>query len=147
MIVVVGGNARGVGKTTLICAILRAFPQGQWRALKVTPHHHLQESGDTQRFRAAGAIEAYLRSVAHLPALETGNWIIESNRILHLLTPDAYIFIQAAQPPDEKSPDRWHLDQAAIVLRGWVPSDHLPPPVRSLVQHLCEHTQPETPTS
>ena len=142
MIVVVGGNARGVGKTTLICAIIRAFPQGQWRALKVTPHHHLQDSGDTERFRAAGAIEAYLRSVAHLPSLETGNWIIESNRILHLLTPDAYIFIQAAHPPDEKPQDRWHLDQAAIVLRDWQPSEELPPPVRSLVQHLCEHTQP-----
>ena len=136
MIVVVGGNARGVGKTTLICAILRAFPQGQWRALKVTPHHHLQESGDTQRFRAAGALEVYLRSVAHLPALETGNWIIESNRILHLLKPDAYIFIQSAHPPDEKPPDRWHLEQATLVLRGWQPSEELPPAVRLIVQRL-----------
>ena len=140
MILVVGGNARGVGKTTLICAILRAFPQGQWRALKVTPHHHLQESGDTQRFRAAGAIEAYLRSVAHLPALETGNWIIESNRILHLLTPAAYVFIQASQSPDEKPQDRWHLDQAAIVLRDWQPSEELPSPVSSLLGRLFEPT-------
>ncbi len=140
MIVVVGGNARGVGKTTLICAIIRAFPQGQWRALKVTPHDHLHESGDTERFRAAGAIEAYLRSVGHLPALETGNWIIESNRILNLLTPGAYIFIQAAHPPDEKPVDRWHLEQTALVLRDWVPSETLPPPVRSLIERLCEPT-------
>ena len=138
MIVVVGGNARGVGKTTLICAIIRAFPQGQWRALKVTPHDHLKESGDTQRFRAAGAIEAYLRSVAHLPALETGNWVIESNRILHLLTPDAYIFIQAANPPEEKPLDRWHLEQAALVLRDWAPSEELPPQVRWLIERLFE---------
>ena len=138
MIVVVGGNARGVGKTTLICAIIRAFPQRQWRALKVTPHDHLKESGDTQRFRAAGAIEAYLRSVAHLPALETGNWVIESNRILHLLTPDAYIFIQAANPPEEKPLDRWHLEQAALVLRDWAPSEELPPQVRWLIERLFE---------
>ena len=140
MIVVVGGNARGVGKTTLICAIIRAFPQGQWRALKVTPHDHLKESGDTQRFRAAGAIEAYLRSVPHLPALETGNWIIESNRILHLLTPDAYIFIQAANPPEEKPLDRWHLVQAALVLRDWAPSEELPPTIRSLIGRLLDPT-------
>ena len=136
MIVVVGGNARGVGKTTLICAVIRAFPQTQWRALKVTPHDHLKESGDTQRFRAAGAIEAYLRSVAHLPALETGNWIIESNRILHLLTPDAYIFIQAAHPIDEKPRDRWHLEQAAVVLHEWAFTDELPEIVSGLVARL-----------
>ena len=140
MIIVVGGNARGVGKTTLICAIIRAFPQGQWRALKVTPHDHWKESGDTQRFRAAGAIEAYLRSVAHLPALETGNWIIESNRILHLLTPDAYIFIQAADPPDEKPLDRWHLEQATLVLRDWAFTDELPPTIRSLMGRLLDPT-------
>ena len=136
MIIVVGGNARGVGKTTLVCAIIRAFPQYEWRALKVTPHDHLKESGDTQRFRAAGAVEAHLQSVAHLPALETGNWIIESNRILHLLSPDAYLFIQAKNPPDEKPLARWHLEQAAIVLRDWTPSEELPPSVSALMERF-----------
>ncbi len=133
MIVVVGGNARGVGKTTLICSMIRAFPHFAWQALKVTPHHHLQESGDTERFLAAGARAAYLRSPNRLPPLDEGHWIIESNRILDVLTPDVYLFLQASAPPDEKPVDRWHLHRAQLVLRDWVPSGELPEAVRSLI--------------
>ena len=138
MIIAVGGNARGVGKTTLICAILRAFPDRAWQALKVTPHHHLHASGDTERFLAAGAQTAYLRSPAHLPGLGEGHWLIESNRILDVLAPDAYIFLQATAPPDEKPRERWRLDQASLVLRDWTPSDTLPAEVRRLLTSLLE---------
>lgn len=136
MILAVGGNARGTGKTTLICAIIRQCPELAWHALKVTPHEHLHESGDTARFRAAGAVEAYLRSTADLPALDQGNWIIESNRILHLLTPDAYIFIQGDDVVDEKPQSRWHLPQADVILRGWMPADELPAAVSALLNRL-----------
>lgn len=145
MTIVVGGNARHVGKTTLICAIIRAFPQLEWQAVKVTPHEHLNESGDTERFLAAGAQAAYLRSVSRLPALDTGNWIIESNRILDLLKPDGYIFVQGERVEDEKPRSRWHLERAALVLKGWVPSLGLPESVEVLVARLsaeCGYPQP-----
>ena len=137
MIVATGGNARGVGKTTLLCAILRAYPG--WHALKVTPHdEHLSASGDTERFITAGALSAHLRSPTQLPSFEEGNWLIESNRILDLLTPDAYIFIQANQPEDEKPQSRWHLSRANVVLRDWEPSPHLPAEVSQLISSLLK---------
>src|SRR5260370_1098850 len=74
VIVVVGGNARNVGKTSLICGILRAFPEFNWRVLKITPHEHRSASGDTRRFVEAGAREAHLNGVE---SFETGNWLIE----------------------------------------------------------------------
>ncbi len=135
MTVVVGGNARNVGKTTLICAIIAAFPQLNWQALKITPHEHLSASGDTERFLAAGAQCAYLRSLAHLPPLENGNWLIESNRILQVLRPDAYIFLQGLAVEDEKPRSRWHLEHADLVLKGWSPSG-LPQSVEALVARL-----------
>lgn len=39
-ILVVGGISRKVGKTSLIEAILRAFPERQWTAVKVSSHLH-----------------------------------------------------------------------------------------------------------
>ena len=138
MIIVVGSNARNAGKTSLICAIIRHWPHLQWQALKVTPHHHLHQSGDTARFRQAGAAQAFLRSMDHLPALE-GHWIIESNRILEVHTPDAYIFLEAPSPLNEKPPERWRLHQAQVHLQGWAPSEHeLPAPVRELISSLLK---------
>jgi hypothetical protein len=37
---VVGGQARGVGKTALVVDVIRAFPDGAWTAVKITPHGH-----------------------------------------------------------------------------------------------------------
>lgn len=136
MTIVVGGNARKVGKTTLICAIISAFPHLNWQALKVSPHAHRNESGDTERFRAAGAAMAELRSVSGLPPLGTGNWIIESNRILDLLQPDGYIFLEGENVEDEKPRSRWHEEQAHLVLKGWQPAAGLPESVAALVARL-----------
>ena len=38
--VVVGGHARGVGKTALVVDIIRAFPEAGWIAVKISPHGH-----------------------------------------------------------------------------------------------------------
>jgi hypothetical protein len=137
VIIVVGGNARHVGKTTLICAILHAFPGIPWQVLKVTPHEHLPENGgDTTRFLSAGATTAVLRSPNHLPALDTGHWIVESNRILDVVKADAYIFLRAEAPPDEKPQARWHLDKADVILQNWAPTPQLPDAVRQLISSL-----------
>jgi Molybdopterin-guanine dinucleotide biosynthesis protein len=40
VIVVVGGQSRKVGKTTVVCEILRATPERGWIAIKISPHAH-----------------------------------------------------------------------------------------------------------
>jgi molybdopterin-guanine dinucleotide biosynthesis protein len=39
-VMVVGGQARNVGKTSLIASLLRRFAHLNWTAVKVTSHHH-----------------------------------------------------------------------------------------------------------
>ena len=85
---VVGGHARGVGKTALVEDVIRAFPQACWTALKITSHAHgdsreqLAPAGsspaaildeetdrstnvDTSRYLAAGARRAFWLRVRH----------------------------------------------------------------------------------
>ena len=80
-LILVGGQARNVGKTTLVCNIIAAFPQFRWNAAKVTNHRHnaagceLRAKGvswsvweqisaevetDTSRFIRSGAQRAWL---------------------------------------------------------------------------------------
>jgi hypothetical protein len=75
-LIVVGGQTKNVGKTTLICNIVSAFPQVKWTAVKISNHAHspqhcdklkqgsgwtiwqqspTTEHGDTARFLRAGA--------------------------------------------------------------------------------------------
>jgi hypothetical protein len=91
-VVVVGGGARGVGKTTLVCGVICALPEFAWIAVKVTTHAHSglapvyeeivnREAGgersggwipaagreadtDTARYLAAGARRAFLVSAS-----------------------------------------------------------------------------------
>jgi hypothetical protein len=83
-LLVVGGHSRGVGKTSLVVDLIRAFPEAAWTAVKITQYGHgvcarhgggcdcaPQGSGvaldeerergtdtDTSRFLAAGAVRA-----------------------------------------------------------------------------------------
>lgn len=80
-LIIVGGQTKSVGKTTLVCNILTAFPNLEWVALKVTTHAHtprdcrLHSEGlgwflweqtrigtdtDSARFLAAGARRSFL---------------------------------------------------------------------------------------
>lgn len=72
-VVVVSGSGRKVGKTAVGCALIRALPDWQWAAVKVTPHAHGREDGiyeewegdsekDTGRYLAAGAKRSFLVS-------------------------------------------------------------------------------------
>ena len=40
MIIAVGGQTRNVGKTTVVESIIRAFPERNWTAMKITQHGH-----------------------------------------------------------------------------------------------------------
>jgi hypothetical protein len=78
--IVVGGHSRNVGKTSVTAALIRAFKEYPWTAIKISSHQHLdihihphekrehdcsiyeeldrEGSSDTSRFLAAGASRA-----------------------------------------------------------------------------------------
>ena len=83
-LIVVGGQAKDVGKTTLVCNIIAAFPRFRWTAVKFTGHSHIPENSrllvqtkdysicqqspsgggnDTARYLSAGAARALLVQV------------------------------------------------------------------------------------
>ncbi len=118
MLLVVGGQGRGAGKTAVIAALIRATPEAAWTAVKLSGHAHgaAPEAGrlvsaqaaadetDAGRYLRAGARRAYLAAagpeqirqvVAALRALPDwgGDWIIESNRVLEWLEPDLYLAV------------------------------------------------------
>src|SRR3954454_16479624 len=45
-LIVVGGQTKNIGKTTLICNIIAAFRQFHWTAVKISLHSH--EPGDCE---------------------------------------------------------------------------------------------------
>ncbi|MFZ1938964.1 MAG: hypothetical protein WBE56_09295 [Terracidiphilus sp.] len=108
-IIVVGGGGRGAGKTALICGLVRALPDRNWTAIKITSHAHelaepiLEErlagqGTDTSRYLAAGAKHALLVTanegglgalVQKILGEHPGSHLIfESNSVLNHLKPD-----------------------------------------------------------
>lgn len=118
MLVVVGGQGRGAGKTAVIAGLICAIPEASWTAVKISGHAHgrLPERGfelvrqargdatDAGRYLAAGAVEAYWLRTAEdslrmaVPAIQRlrcrgGHLILESNRVLEYLEPDLYLAV------------------------------------------------------
>ncbi len=48
-VVVVGGQARRVGKTSVVCGLIAAMPERRWTAIKITQHGHHICAGDGGR--------------------------------------------------------------------------------------------------
>jgi hypothetical protein len=118
MRIIVGGESRKCGKTTVVCRLLRGFPDIAWTAVKISGHDHGLPSGvwalssestagqenDTQRYLAAGATQAlWLRGdvEAALPALHerlarSPHWIVESTSAAAWLEHDFSILVTAA---------------------------------------------------
>jgi len=74
-VIVVGGAGHGVGKTALVCGLIRALPEIEWTAVKITSHDYGRGAGiweessategtDTSRYLAAGARRALLVTAA-----------------------------------------------------------------------------------
>ncbi len=40
MLVIVGGHSRNIGKTSVVCGIIRGIPEARWSAVKVTQYGH-----------------------------------------------------------------------------------------------------------
>ena len=49
MLVVVGGHSRNIGKTSVVCALIRATPELRWTAIKITQfgHHVCAKDGES----------------------------------------------------------------------------------------------------
>jgi molybdopterin-guanine dinucleotide biosynthesis protein len=117
MIVVVGGSSRKAGKTTVMCEIIAATSEAQWTAIKLTPHaHDPSRTGDTERYRAAGAIKAIITQA--LPEHLEGNLIIESNSILATLVPDLFVFVESEG--EQKPSALEHAHRADVILQSHV---------------------------
>jgi len=91
MVVVIGGHTRNIGKTSVVCAVIRALPDWNWTAIKIKRYGHgicsrhrglcdcpdpkhpvtvseengASPSSDSGRFPAAGAARAFwIRTLA-----------------------------------------------------------------------------------
>jgi len=120
-IIVVGGSAKNVGKTTLVCGLIAALDSLRLTAVKITTdaHHGLAPiyeekcagpATDTARYIAAGAERAFLltgppeRDLAEAleefwPLIGRGaNLIFESNRVMNHLNVDTCLMVRENQP-------------------------------------------------
>jgi hypothetical protein len=116
-IIVVGGSAKGVGKTTLVCGLIAALDEFRWTAVKITsdvheglPSIYEEKSAgpktDTARYLAAGAERAFLLTVLperilaealneFWPHIGRGvNLIFESNRVAGCVNADVCVLVQ-----------------------------------------------------
>jgi hypothetical protein len=118
-VIVVGGGGRGAGKTALVCGLMRALPEIDWTAVKITTHEHGKatpvweettpgQETDTARYLAAGARRALLVTASENalgPILEqilkesspTASLIFESNSVLRHVRPNV-CFCAATSP-------------------------------------------------
>jgi hypothetical protein len=141
-IVVVGGQARNVGKTSLVANLIKAVPERRWTAVKISQHEHdlpqhasyiIREEGnssgdgDTCRYLQAGARRALLLSARPgrlrdaIPALRrelrrADDVIMESNSVLEFLEPDVYLAVLDPAIIDFKSSARQYLQLASAVV-------------------------------
>ena len=143
-IVVVGGTARNVGKTSVVAGLIAATPQMRWTAFKVTPHWHGEPSTsnepvdlteetdpkagtDSARFLAAGAVRSLWVRVRTgdlalaMPLIRkemdrAENTIFESNSILGFLHPDLYLTVFGDAADNFKKSAELYLPSADAVL-------------------------------
>ncbi len=121
--VVVGGSARNVGKTSLICGLISAMPECPWTVVKITSHDHGKtapiweetqagQGTDTARYLAAGARRALLVTAGDgkIPTAELGaataddRWLIfETNQVQSLPKPDLLLALIGPEETDSKS--------------------------------------------
>jgi hypothetical protein len=153
-IVVVGGNGKDVGKTSVVCAVIAALREFEWTAVKITGHDYgpsaseggrfsnqtIREEGradedtDTAKYLAAGARRALLvmRSGAEVPIAEIRRAvgrdrtvIFESNRIVDSVRPDVCIAVVGGMER-KASFVRLLRTANAVVMVGGSKADDLP---------------------
>lgn len=139
MIVVIGGQCRNVGKTTLVSDVIRATRDAGWYAIKLTRHRHglagsapqlteelnASSETDTGRFLLAGARRCFwLRAPGEVepaaallePLAREAPLIIESNSILAAVQPDLYYLIVDPRLDDFKESARRYAPRADALI-------------------------------
>ncbi|MCW5980401.1 MAG: hypothetical protein KIT09_20125 [Bryobacteraceae bacterium] len=142
MLIVVGGQCRKIGKSSVVAGLIRALPSARWTAIKISPHFHTPAPGggyvlteerapgdtDSGRYLAAGAERSFWLQVDEgrlheaLPAIQalvyrSANTIIESNAIVDYLTPDLFLLVVDGSPAGWKASGLRQLDRAdALIL-------------------------------
>jgi hypothetical protein len=141
--VVVGGQSRKVGKTSVAAGLIAAFPRCRWTAIKISSHVHagMDRAGtgvvyeetdragrsDTSRFLAAGAARALWLSFGDKdresamrklsPILKSDPFVmIESNRILRFFVPDLFILVLKYDVADFKDSAKEILGRAQAIV-------------------------------
>ena len=110
--ILVGGQTKNIGKTTLVCNIIAAFSHLRWNGVKITSHRHeaigcelriegtsymvweqisLAAQSDTTRFLRAGAEKAFLIQ-AEDAALEEAYSALRS-----LFRPDSHVIVESTR--------------------------------------------------
>jgi hypothetical protein len=99
-----------VGKTSVVCGLIRSLSEAQWTAVKLTAHGHTEtvqvleekrpgSGNDSERYLTAGAARSYLisapegglwRAIPKLLDILAGakNAIVESTSVLEYLRPE-----------------------------------------------------------
>jgi hypothetical protein len=174
-LIVVGGHSRNIGKTSVAAAVIAATRELGWTALKLTQYGHgvcsahgepcdctvadpahpfsitrEQDAGgrgDTSRFLAAGAREAYwVRTPqgglgAAMPEIrriveDRPYVVMESNSVMRFLRPDLYLAVLDGATADFKLSARENLDRVdAFVV---VETAHERPAWEGVPQSLIE---------
>lgn len=142
IIIGVGGAYSGVGKTTVICEILRSFQD--WGAIKYTKTSLFssvtddigvlsQEGKDTKRFLDAGAgkvvwVQSPYSGLTESLSMATGmlshteGILIEGNSAIEAVRPDIIIFISGSSPEKWKTSACGISEKADIVIYDREPS-------------------------
>jgi hypothetical protein len=158
VVIAVGSHSRKAGKTSLICALIRAIPEARWTAVKVSGHEHgtddpytlTAESDpegphDSSRYLRAGAARSYLllhaqgRLADAIPALRAvvdagGNTILESSRVLEFIQPDLFLFVRNDSVPEFKETARAYEPRADAIVAVGGAADPAPNEVIELVR-------------
>lgn len=120
LLIAVGGQAKNIGKTTLVCNIIAAFPQTGWTAVKFSTHAHEPAHSelilrsqkvaiwrqiragydtDTARFLKAGAQRAlFVQS-------EESNQPAASEILLKELSPATHVIVESTKMSELLNPD------------------------------------------
>lgn len=119
-LIVVGGQASKIGKTSVVTAILRRFSEFPWTAVKTTPHRHrpsrcelvvaadewriwkqisASSDSDTGRFLAAGAKTALLLQA------ENPEMSIATAALQHELAGCSHVIVESSRIVEHIRPD------------------------------------------
>lgn len=82
MVVVVGGHSRSVGKTSVICGLIRALPELDWSAVKITQYGHGVCSQDGKPCECADPLHPVMMSTeaGAKPESDSGRFLASGAR-------------------------------------------------------------------